>query len=210
MKLTVNVMKRFLLATAASLLCTLSIFAGPPAATPTIASSINPWDRHAVDFETGMLWKVGGDTPLNYRIVPFMVSWRSPRVIGHDFDNGAALIVRNRLTFMANWFETGAENRYLGIAGAPSIELWSPCKCWALFGSIGGGIGLVDSQGVVGGQGRDLTLNWFGQLGVEHRLNDNLSLRVSSYFQHHSNGGATNPNPGLNSLGALVGLGWTF
>ena len=96
------------------------------------------------------------------------------------------------------------------VALAGTCEIKKRCKCWALFGSIGGGIGLVDSQGVVGGQGRDLTLNWFGQLGVEHRLNDNLSLRVSSYFQHHSNGGATNPNPGLNSLGALVGLGWTF
>jgi lipid A 3-O-deacylase len=63
---------------------------------------------------------------------------------------------------------------------------------------------------VLGGQGQDRTLNWFSQLGVEHRLTDHLSLRLSGYFQHHSNGGATDPNPGLNSLGVLGGVGWTF
>lgn len=205
-----HAMKRPLLASAAFFFASLCpVFAGAPAA-PTISPTVDPWDRHAIDFETGILWKVGGDTPLNYRIVPFMTSWRSPEVIGKHFANGAALVVRNRVTLMANWFETGAENRYLGIAGAPSIELWSPCKCWALFGSIGGGFGLVDSQGVVGGQGQDFTLNWFAQLGLEHRFTDHLSLRASSYFQHHSNGGATNPNPGLNSLGFLVGAAWSF
>lgn len=198
---------------AAALLCPVfSLSAGTPAAAsgPAIASSIDPWSRHAVDFETGMLWKVGGDTPLNYRIVPFMLSWRSPDMFGARFDNGSALVVRNRISLMGNWFETGAENRYLGFSAAPSIEWWSPCKCWALFGSVGGGMGWIDSQGVLGGQGQDRTLNWFGQLGIEHRLTDHLSVRASSYFQHHSNGGATNPNPGLNSLGFLVGAAWAF
>lgn len=199
-------MKRFLSAAAAFCVLTVSAWSQSPA----ISSTLSPWERHAVDFETGMLWKVGGDTPLDYRIVPFMASWRSPEVIGLHFANGSALVVRNRITAMANYFETGAENHYFGIAGSPSIEFWSPCKRWAVFGSAGGGFGLVDSQGVTGGQGRDFTLNWFSQLGVEHHLSDRLSLRLSSYFQHHSNGGATNPNPGLNSLGFMVGAGWTF
>lgn len=199
-------MKRLFLS-AAALVFAVSASAQAPAA---ISSTVDPWSRHALDFETGMLWKVGGDTPLNYRIVPFMISWRTPEVIGMRFDSGAALVVRNRLSAMANWFEEGAENRYLGFAGGPSIEWWSANHQWAVFGSAGGGFGIVDSQGVVGGQGRDFTLNWYGQMGVEHRFNDHLSVRFSSYFQHHSNGGATDPNPGLNSLGFLIGAGWSF
>lgn len=200
-------MKHLLLTTLAAVAFSINATAQAPAA---VSSTVEPWSQHALDFESGMLWKVGGDTPLNYRIVPFMLSWRSPEMFGTVFDSGAALMVRNRITAMANWFEEGAENRYLGLAASPSIELWSPSRQWALFGSAGGGFGIVDSQGVVGGQGRDFTLNWFAQLGVEHRLNDHLSLRLSSYFQHHSNGGATNPNPGLNSLGFLIGAGWSF
>lgn len=199
-------MKRFLFTAAVALTSMMSVHAQSEALT----STKSPWERHTLDFETGMLWKVGGDTPLPYRIVPFMFSWRTPEVLGFHFDNGVALVARNRLSMMANWFETGAENRYLGFAGGPSIELWSPSKRWAAFFSAGGGFGLVDSQGVLGGQGRDFTLNWFGQLGVEHQLSEHLSLRAGGYFQHHSNGGATDPNPGLNSLGILVGAAWSF
>lgn len=202
-------MIRSLTAIVALLHCPLTTFAGMPATSPQVAEAA-PWERHAMDVEAGMLWKVGGDTPLGYRIVPFMVSWRSPEIIGTRFGRGASFVVRNRLTAMANWFETGAENRYLGLAAAPSMELWSPCQTWALFGSAGGGFGLVDAQGIAGGQGQNFTLNWFGQLGVEHQMGEHLSMRLSSYFQHHSNGGATNPNPGLNSLGFLMGFAWTF
>ncbi|MBL9130506.1 MAG: hypothetical protein JNG86_04855, partial [Verrucomicrobiaceae bacterium] len=71
-------MKRLLLS-AAVLVFAVSASAQAPAA---LSSTVDPWSRHALDVETGMLWKVGGDTPLNYRIVPFMVSWRTPEVIG--------------------------------------------------------------------------------------------------------------------------------
>jgi lipid A 3-O-deacylase len=201
-------MNRFLISLAAAVVVsTASASAQAPSA---LNASVDPWSRHALDIELGMLWKVGGDTPLNYRIAPSMISWRTPYIFGKVFRNGAALVARNRLSMMANWFETGAENRYLGWAGGPSIELWSPCKCWAAFFSIGGGFGLTDSQGVLGGQGQDFTFNWFSQLGVEHRLNETFSVRLSGYFQHLSNRGATDPNPGLNSLGVLVGGAWTF
>jgi lipid A 3-O-deacylase len=35
-------------------------------------------------------------------------------------------------------------------------------------------------------------------------------MRVGVMFQHISNGGATDPNPGINALGFTVGLSWGF
>jgi hypothetical protein len=188
-----------------------SLLLSTTAFTQTSApAALKPWTQHAFDFETGMLWKVGGDTTFNYRIVPFIVSWRSPEVFGFDFANGSRITVRNKVTAMANWFEAGSENRYLGFSGAPSIEWWDPSATWSVFGAIGGGIGWVDAQNVPGGQGQDFTLNWYGQLGVARVLNDAWSVRASAMFQHHSNGGATNPNPGLDSLGVLIGVSRSF
>lgn len=192
----------------ASLLFSAVAFAKTP--VPVAPSALKPWTQHAFDFETGMLWKVGGDTTFNYRIVPFMVSWRSPEVFGFDFANGSRITVRNKVTAMANWFETGSENRYLGFSGAPSIEWWDPSATWSVFGAVGGGVGWVDSQGVPGGQGQDFTLNWYGQLGFARVLNGAWSVRASAMFQHHSNGGATSPNPGLDSLGVLIGVTRSF
>lgn len=187
-----------------------AVFAGPPVQMQTAPPELRPWEHHAIDFETGMLWKVGGSTTLNYRIIPAILSWRSPEMFGFDFANGSHLTVRNKLSAMANYFETGAENRYLGFSGAPSIEWWSPSQTWSVFGSIGGGVGWVDSQGVSGGQGQDFTLNWHGQAGVARTLTQDWSLRISGMFQHLSNGGATDPNPGLNSLGVLIGVSRQF
>ncbi|MCB1278321.1 acyloxyacyl hydrolase, partial [Prosthecobacter sp.] len=93
---------------------------------------------------------------------------------------------------------------------APSIEWWDPTATWSVFGSAGGGVGWVDSQGAPGGQGQDFTLNWFGQFGVSRVLTQTWSVRASAMFQHLSNGDQTNPNPGLNSLGILFGLSRNF
>lgn len=189
---------------------TAAVFAGPPPVVQSAPSELRPWREHAIDFETGMLWKVGGDATFNYRIVPFMVSWRSPMMFGFEFDNGSALVVRNKITGMANWFEDGSENRYLGVSAAPSIEWWDASNTWSIFGSAGGGVGFTDSQGVPGGLGQDFTLNWYGQLGIARVLNEDWSVRASAMFQHMSNGGATNPNPGIDALGFVIGVSRDF
>jgi hypothetical protein len=31
-----------------------------------------------------------------------------------------------------------------------------------------------------------------------------------AYFIHHSNGGQTSPNPGIDALGFTIGMGWQF
>lgn len=175
-----------------------------------LSPTIKPWDQHYIDLEVGYLWKVGGDTPLKYGTAPVLLTWRSPEVLGLDFADGSKIIVRNRISLEGLWIETGPENHYFGIMGAPSIEWWNAEGTWSIYGGIGGGVGWIDSQGVVGGQGQDFTLNWFGTFGVAHAINATTQVRVGALFQHLSNGGATDPNPGLNSLGFTVGLSWGF
>lgn len=187
----------------AVLVCSSS-FAGSP------ADKLKPWLECALDTETGMLWKVGGDNTFNYRIVPFFMSRRSAEVFGFHFSDGSALTLRNKYTLMANWMETGCENRYYGAAAAPSIEWWSPSATWSVFGSAGGGVGVLDAQGVRGGAGQDFTFNWYGQLGASAVLTQRWEVRGSALFQHLSNGGQTNPNPGLNVLGFTFGVGRSF
>ncbi len=183
---------------------------GKVMAGSVLSPTIKPWDSHYIDIEAGYLWKVGGDTPLDYGMVPVMLTWRSPEVIGMGFADGSRLIVRNRLSLVAQWVETGAENHYFGLMGAPSIEWWNSAGTWSIYGGIGGGAGLIDSQGIAGGQGRDLTLNWFGTVGVAHAINDTTQIRFGGMFQHLSNGGATTPNPGVNTLGFTVGMSRSF
>ncbi len=194
---------RYFLASAALLFWSTSF-----AETP--AEKLKPWLERSLDVETGMLWKVGGDTTFNYRIIPVFVSLRSSEVFGFHFADASALTLRNKYTLMANWMETGSENRYIGVAAAPSIEWLNGRATWSVFGSAGGGVGVLDSQGVPGGEGQDFTFNWYGQLGVSAVLTQDWAFRASALFQHLSNGGQTEPNPGLNALGFTLGLGRSF
>jgi hypothetical protein len=181
-----------------------------PAGVTSSPGYIQPWQRNFFDVEAGYLWKVGGDTPLDYGMAPAMLSWRSPEVLGLRFDDGSALVIRSRVTLLGQWVETGPENHYFGIMGAPSIEWWNAAGTWSVYGNIGGGFGWIDSQGVVGGQGQDFTLNWYAAAGLARALTDNLHLRTGVMFQHLSNGGATTPNPGVNTFGFTAGLSWSF
>jgi Lipid A 3-O-deacylase (PagL) len=44
------------------------------------------------------------------------------------------------------------------------------------------------------------------EFGEEHRV---VRALGGPYYQHLSNGGATDPNPAVDALGFTVGLGWT-
>jgi lipid A 3-O-deacylase len=203
--------KNLLLFLATAFCCNLQ--AGEPTPEPRALGGApldHPRKQSFIDFELGYLGKIGGDTPLDYSLVPAILTYRSPEVLGLDFANGACVIVRNRLSLIGEWVEQGPENHYFGLMGAPSIEWWSPQATWSLYAGIGGGAGWIDSQGVTGGQGQDFTLNWFANAGFAHALNDRMQVRVGTFFQHLSNGGATDPNPGLNSLGVTLGLSWGF
>ncbi|MDB6074920.1 MAG: hypothetical protein JWO89_2560 [Verrucomicrobiaceae bacterium] len=168
------------------------------------------YNSNAFDIETGGLWQVGTNTPIDYKLWETQLSWRTGRMFGWDFADGSSLSVRNRFTVIGTAVVSGPENHYFAVSASPSVEWWNKTETFSIYGGAGGGIGVIDSQGVPGGQGQDRTLNWFAQLGVQTVLTDTLSLKIAAMFQHMSNGGATDPNPGIDALGFSVGCSWRF
>jgi lipid A 3-O-deacylase len=169
-----------------------------------------PGETSAVDVETGVLWQIGTGTPIAYRLVPTQLSWRSKEFLGHVFADGSRLIVRHRLTLIGTWVQHGPESHYVGFSGSPSVEWWNRKGTWSLFTGSGGGFGLIDSREVRGGQGQDFTLNWFIRGGIEHVTAKQSRLSVGIMYQHMSNGGQTDPNPGIDALGITLGFGRAF
>jgi len=177
------------------------------AASPDVEA---PWERHSFDFESGPLWQVGDNTTIDYLIVQNQLSWRSPYVFKFDMGDGSTVVVRNHASLIAAWIADGPEDYYLGVSGSPSLEWWSEDNIWSLYFSIGGGVGVTNSTNVPGGQGQDFTLNWFAKAGARYQVSDDLAVFGGPFFQHMSNGGATNPNPGIDALGFTVGLSLSF
>lgn len=167
-----------------------------------------PWATSTWNLETGILWEAGTSTPWPYRLMQSQVSWRSPKVFGWELKNGSQILMRHRLTLIGTLMQQGPESYYFAVSGSPSLEWWNRQGNWALFGGAGGGFGLLDSQEVAGGQGQNFTLNWFARGGIEHVTKRNLHWTAAIMFQHMSNGGATEPNPGIDAVGFMVGVGW--
>ena len=168
-----------------------------------------PADYAELSIESGYLVKVKNNSPYEYRIVPTQFVWHSP--VAFEMwrsEGGTQLIFRHRLALLTETLYGGPESYYFGISGAPSIELWLPNKKAAFFSSVGGGLGYINAKDVVGGQGQNLTLNFFAQFGLRHQLSNKMALSGALYFLHHSNGGMTNPNPGIDTLGINFGLIW--
>lgn len=169
-----------------------------------------PWKRHAFDVESGVLCQIGSNTTIDYRLVQTQFSWRSPYVLRLDLDGGSTVVVRHHASLITTLVAEGPEDYYLGISGSPSVEWWSADNKWSLYFSIGGGFGVTDSTDVVGGQGQDFTLNWFSKAGARIQIDDSLAVFGGPFFQHMSNGGATDPNPGIDALGFTLGASFSF
>ncbi len=179
------------------------IFAAEPAPD-------RPWAAADLTLESGVLWNIGSLTPIAYRLVPTQLSWRSAELFGWTYADGSRLVVRHRLTLIGTWVQSGPESHYLGVAGSPSLEWWNPAGTRSLYFGSGGGFGLINSGDVPGGQGQDFTLNWFIRGGIEIVTTRNARLSAGIMYQHLSNGGMTEPNPGIDALGFTLGYGWTF
>ncbi|HEY5553123.1 MAG TPA: acyloxyacyl hydrolase [Opitutaceae bacterium] len=168
------------------------------------------WNTHALDAETGLLWQIGTGTPISYRLVPTELSWRSKAFLGRELADGSRIVVRHRLTLIGTWVQNGPESHYIGFSGSPSIEWWDRTSTWSLFTGVGGGLGFIDSRGITGGQGQDFTLNWFIRGGVERVISKNTRVSAGFMYQHMSNAGMSDPNPGIDSLGFMIGYGWSL
>ena len=167
-------------------------------------------DSWAFDMEVGSIWNVGNGTPLDYHIVPTVISLRTPAHWVWDLDSGATFAVRARMNALMEAIVDGPENHYFGFSASPSFEYWLPNKKTYVHFAIGGGVGVIDSQGVEGGQGQDFTWNWYMHGGVRHFVTERMAVSLGVFYQHNSNRGATDPNPGIDAVGPMVGLSWHF
>ena len=168
-----------------------------------------PWKSSAVNLEAGILWEVGTGTPFPYRLLHTQLSWRSAEFLGWELKDGSRIVVRHRLTLLGDVVQGGPESHYVAFSGSPSLEWWDKSGTWSLFTGSGGGFGAIDSRGIKGGMGQDLTLNWFIRGGIEHITAKNFRLSAGIMYQHMSNGGMTKPNPGIDALGFMIGCAWT-
>jgi hypothetical protein len=169
-----------------------------------------PWESTEWTFESGVLWEVGHLTPIAYRLAPFQLSLMSRATFVHEFSDGSRIVLRHRLTLLGDLILSGPESHYAGFSCSPSIERWNKAANWAVYAGSGGGFGWIDSRGVPGGQGEDFTLNWFIRAGVEHITAKNIRLSAGLMYQHMSNGGRTDPNPGIDAVGFMLGYTWAF
>ena len=172
-------------------------------------AAASPWKSSALNLESGLLWEVGTGTPFPYRLLHTQLSWRSAEFLGWELKDGSRIVVRHRLTLLGDVVQGGPESHYVAFSGSPSLEWWDKSGTWSLFTGSGGGFGAIDSRGIKGGMGQDLTLNWFIRGGIEHITAKNFRLSAGIMYQHMSNGGMTKPNPGIDALGFMIGCAWT-
>ncbi len=176
-----------------------------------IPVSAHPSDSWEWSLESGYLRNIGSNTDIDYEIIPTQLTLRSPTTwtLWND-EAGAKLVIRSRFSALFEAITEGPETHYFGLAAAPSLEYWFPSEKTSLYFSLGGGFGWTDSSGGTDGLGQDFTFNWFSQLGIRHKLTENLSLLAGPYFIHHSNLGLTDPNPGIDAFGVTVGCAFEF
>ncbi|MBL9155395.1 MAG: acyloxyacyl hydrolase [Verrucomicrobiales bacterium] len=169
-----------------------------------------PWEITDVSFETGVIWEITQSTPLDYTVLPQMLTFRFPHMRTWEREDGSALVLRSRLSFLGEVIAEGPESYLFGFHGSPSFEWWNAERDLAVLYSVGGGVGFLDSTAVEGGHGQDFNFMWFMHLALRHRLREGLYLQYGAYFQHTSNRGLNERNPGLNALGPMVGLTWQW
>lgn len=174
-----------------------------------IRDSLDPMAGWSMDFESGAMWRVSSNTFVDYLVLPQVLSLRSPVHTRLKFWD-TEITMRARFSLLAEPIVEGPESLYLGWSASPSFEYWFGGNTTCLYASVGGGFGWIDSQDEPGGQGQDFTLNWFATSGLRHYLRPDLAISAGVFFQHLSNGGATDPNPGLDALGPMIGVTWKF
>ena len=192
-------------------LFTLVVNAGEP--HPTLAAQPrSPETTWTTELHTGALWSIGNNaSPLDYRMLPQLLTLKTP---AHwEFHTGRlAWLVRSRASFEFTPVIEGPESYFVGVTFAPSLEWWNQARTFSTFLSAGGGFGWMDSQGqtIPGGQGQDFNLTWFVHTGVSWQITPNLSASLGARFQHISNGGRNDINPGIDAFGPTLGLGWSW
>ena len=190
----------------------LVVTSGKAPATDAPAAAYDPLEHWEIGYETAALWSFGGNaTPLNYVFLPQIITIKTRSVL--DFKLGdSRLVVRNRLSFLGEAIVEGPESYFFGVTCGASIEWWNQPRTFSVFLSAGGGVGVLDARGydVPGGQGQDFNLTWYVHSGLRYRITERLSASLGVYYQHVSNGGRNDVNPGVDALGPTLGVAWHF
>ena len=185
---------------------------GKAAKTGQPVAAYDPLEHWEIGFETASLWSFGGNaTPLNYVFLPQMITVKTRPVL--DFKlGGGDLVVRNRATLLGEAIVEGPESYFFAITGGASIEWWNAPRTFSVFLSAGGGVGVLDARGyeVPGGQGQDFNFTWYVHSGLRYRFSEHVSASLGVYFQHVSNGGQDEVNPGVDAIGPTLGVAWHF
>jgi lipid A 3-O-deacylase len=201
---------RTFLALVTLLLPTFSIAADISASgTPLLGTTAQQWE---IDFESGILWRAGHNgTPLNYTILPQILTFKSPAVARRGV-KGGELVMRSRFSLLHEPFIKGPESRFTAVTASGILEWSSSSQKFVVFFSSGGGVGVLDSKGyeTPGAQGQDLNLTWFLYPGLRYRSSEKVSASLGIYYQHVSNGGMDKVNPGIDAVGPVMSIGWRF
>ncbi|HEY5893000.1 MAG TPA: acyloxyacyl hydrolase [Chthoniobacterales bacterium] len=167
-------------------------------------------DQSVVELSAAYQFKIASPNAANgYRVLNGMFTYKSRGGFQRNLFGGK-FGVRNTATLLAEPILKGVESYYIGVAFRPSLEWWPENERYYLFISPGGGFGWTDSHGVEGGQGQDFTLNILVDAGVGFFLNQTTAVKIGIQYQHFSNSGMSDPNPGLNTVGPEIGVSVFF
>lgn len=189
-------------------------WAGPLTKTPPpSAANYDPLDHWEFALESGALWRVGGNgSQLDYVILPQILTFKSPTAFHLAKIAGGDFVMRNRFSILLEPFASGPEDYYFGVSGSGSLEWWNAARTFSLFFAAGGGVGWMDSKGyeVEDAQGQDFNFNWFLYAGARYMAWEQVSISLGLMYQHISNQGLDDINPGIDALGPVLGVTWHF
>jgi hypothetical protein len=210
-------LKRFVLSSLAILISGIAL-AGPIERIPdkivSCPAPYDPLDHWEFSFESAALWRVGGNgSQLGYVILPQILTLKSPTAFHLGEIAGGDLVIRNRFSLLLEPIvRGGAEDYYFGASASGSLEWWNKPRTFSLFFAAGGGIGWMNSKGyeIEGAQGQDFNFNWFLYSGARYMCWDQVSISLGLMYQHVSNTGLDDVNPGIDAIGPVLGVTWHF
>jgi lipid A 3-O-deacylase len=210
-------LKSFVLTLLVTCICGVA-FAGPvervPESVVAPPMSYDPLDHWEFSFESGALWRVGGNgSQRGYVIVPQILTLKSPTAFDLGEIAGGDLVLRNRFSLLLEPIVAGgAEDYYFGASASGSLEWWNKPRTFSLFFAAGGGFGWMNSKGheLEDAQGQDFNFNWFLYSGARWMCWERMSVSLGVLYQHVSNTGLDDVNPGIDALGPMLGLTWHF
>ena len=186
-----------------------------PAGTtaPSAVSKFSKFSKFGVSLEEASLWEYDGNRN-SYFFQSSLLSlewepWKPLVILGQP------IRWQWRSTFIADAIFNGPETVYLGWA--PQVRWIAPIGRSPLSLFAGGGVGPGWANASTAnvndaGLGQPFTFIILAGGGVRYQIDPHWSAWMGIAYQHLSNAGLSTgkPNTGLDSLGAMAGVGYGF